>query len=148
MSRYKNSTNGFRNTLYNTPFSHYPIKLHELELGARVAPAGRVLQSVFWLRRDGYPLGITKLRHALNDMLRVQGGHIGYCVRPGERGKGYGRLILKKTLLEAKHLNLRRVLLTVSIANVASRRVIEANGGVLTRVDEDADCCYYWITLR
>ncbi len=59
------------------------------------------------------------------------GGHIGYRIRPSERRKGYGTLILALTLAEARKLGLPRVLLTCDQDNIASARVIQANGGAL-----------------
>ena len=42
----------------------------------------------FYVReRDGCLVGMISIRLALNDFLRKEGGHIGYCIRPSERGK-------------------------------------------------------------
>jgi predicted acetyltransferase len=94
--------------------------------------AGRVPQSTFWLVRGGQRiLGCSRLRHTLNAFLEEQGGHIGYDVRPSERRRGYGTLLLYLTLEKALDLGLKRVLVTADSANVASWRIIEKNGGVL-----------------
>ncbi|MEQ1911832.1 MAG: GNAT family N-acetyltransferase [Vicinamibacterales bacterium] len=58
-------------------------------------------------------------------------GHIGYSVVPWMRGRGYATLALRMLLPEARSEGLRQVELTVEPTNQASRRVIEANGGVL-----------------
>jgi len=60
-------------------------------------------------------------------------GHIGYAVVPGKRRRGYARAALGLMLGVAREVGLGRVMLTCAESNVASRRVIEANGGVLTR---------------
>lgn len=39
----------------------------------------------------------------LNDFYLELGGHIGYGIRPSERGKGYGKQQLALALLEAKN---------------------------------------------
>jgi predicted acetyltransferase len=57
-------------------------------------------------------------------------GHISYAVVPWKRGKGYATQALRQFLPEAKAEGLPYVELTTDTANVASRRVIEANGGV------------------
>lgn len=62
-------------------------------------------------------MGVSKLRHALNDVLRVHGGHIGYCVRPSARGRGYGHVLLGMTLEQARGQGLTRVLITVDRNN-------------------------------
>lgn len=58
-------------------------------------------------------------------------GHIGYGVVPWKRGRGYATLALKALLPEAKAEGLSYVEITTDPDNLPSRRVIEANGGVL-----------------
>jgi predicted acetyltransferase len=58
-------------------------------------------------------------------------GHIGYAVVPWKQGRGYGREALRQLLPEARAEGLRYVEITTEPDNTASRRVIEANGGVL-----------------
>ena len=58
-------------------------------------------------------------------------GHIGYAVVPWMRGRGYATLALRMLLPEARSEGLTHVDLTVEPTNQPSRRVIEANGGVL-----------------
>jgi predicted acetyltransferase len=57
-------------------------------------------------------------------------GHIGYMVVPWKRRRGYATQALGAILKEAKAEGLRYVEITTTPDNVASRRVIEANGGV------------------
>jgi len=58
-------------------------------------------------------------------------GHIGYAVVPWKQGRGYATLALHDVLREAQAEGLRYVELTTTPDNVASQRVIQANGGVL-----------------
>lgn len=58
-------------------------------------------------------------------------GHIGYGVVPWKQGRGYATLALRETLEGAKAEGLRHVEITTDLDNIASRRVIEANGGVV-----------------
>ena len=58
-------------------------------------------------------------------------GHIGYAVVPWKQRRGYATLALREVLREAKAEGLRFVELTTDPDNVASQRVVEANGGVL-----------------
>lgn len=96
-------------------------------------------------------LGVAKLRHMLTPTLEDIGGHIGYSIRPSERGKGYGTLILALTLDCARELGLSRVLLTCDTENIRSARVIMRNGGVLTSEGysplRGARVSRYWIAL-
>ena len=58
-------------------------------------------------------------------------GHIGYSVVPWKQGRGYATRALRETLSLAAAEGLRYVEITTDPDNIASRRVIEANGGVL-----------------
>jgi len=103
-----------------------------LERAARreTLPADRVPALHLWLFHDGVALGASRLRLELNESLERFGGHIGYDVRPSERGRGFGTIILARTLVLARSSGLARVLVTCDPENHASRRVIEKNGGV------------------
>jgi predicted acetyltransferase len=58
-------------------------------------------------------------------------GHIGYGVVPWKQRRGYATRALGQMLHGAAAEGLRYVEITTDPDNVASRRVIEANGGVL-----------------
>ena len=58
-------------------------------------------------------------------------GHIGYGVVPWKRRRGYATRALGEMLREARAEGLRYVEITTQPDNVASQRVITANGGVL-----------------
>lgn len=58
-------------------------------------------------------------------------GHIGYAVVPWKRRRGYATAALAAMLPIAAAEGLPFVDVTCDLDNVASRRVIEANGGVL-----------------
>ena len=58
-------------------------------------------------------------------------GHIGYAVVPWKRRRGYATAALRAIMPEASAEGLAWVEITTDPDNVASRRVIEANGGVL-----------------
>jgi predicted acetyltransferase len=58
-------------------------------------------------------------------------GHIGYAVVPWKQRRGYATAALREMLNEARAEGLRYVEITTDPTNVASQRVIEANGGVL-----------------
>jgi len=58
-------------------------------------------------------------------------GHIGYAVVPWKRHLGYAMSALRLILAEARAVGLPYVEITTDPDNVASQRVIEANGGAL-----------------
>lgn len=102
----------------------------KFQLNKRVNPQpGRVRESIFWLVEGDEFIGRTALRHELNDNLRLIGGHIGYDIRPSKRRQGYGTLICKLVLAEARKTGLRRAMITCDEDNIGSRKIIEANGG-------------------
>lgn len=58
-------------------------------------------------------------------------GHVGYSVVPWKRQRGYATRALQLLLPHARAEGLACVELTTDADNLASRRVIEANGGTL-----------------
>ena len=94
----------------------------------------------------GRALGFLNLRLRLNEGLLNYAGHIGYSIRPSERGKGYAKEALRQGLQVAKGKNIKRALLTCSTENPASRAVILANGGQLEDVRNGTE--RYWIELE
>ena len=56
----------------------------------------RVPAREFFLVRenDRKIVGMINIRLALNERLKKYGGHIGYSIRPTERGKGYNKINL------------------------------------------------------
>ncbi|HEV2311050.1 MAG TPA: GNAT family N-acetyltransferase [Acidimicrobiia bacterium] len=100
----------------------------------RGLPPGWVASRDYWLVDGETYLGRVQVRAQLTDALRRYGGHVGYSIRPTARGKGHGTTALRLALGRCRALDLVRVLVTCDESNAASRRVIEANGGVLEDV--------------
>ena len=97
---------------------------------------------------DGKIVGMVNLRHELNEYLLMHGGHIGYMTAVDERGKGYCKEMLRLCLIECKKMGIDHVLLTCDKWNVASAKVIIANGGVLeNEVDYEGENPKYKGTL-
>lgn len=111
------------------------------QTGAITMPDGSVVAkvpfSVHWLVDGPTFIGEATIRHELNDWLRLEGGHIGYGIRPSLQGQGFGKLVLALALEECRKLGLARVLVTCLDTNRASARIIEANRGVLEDMIED-----------
>ncbi|MCK2156477.1 GNAT family N-acetyltransferase [Exiguobacterium sp. 17-1] len=95
---------------------------------SEVSP-GRVTHSTYWMVDGQRIVGALNFRHDLTENLKLYGGHIGYGIRPSERKKGYATTGLRLVLEEARQRGLDQVLLTCGVENLASRRVIVANGG-------------------
>lgn len=92
---------------------------------------GYVPQTTFWLIVDNSYAGTIDIRHYLTSNLRKFGGHIGYRIRPSMRRQNYGTLQLKLALPHAWALGIERALITCDDDNIASQKIIEANGGIL-----------------
>jgi predicted acetyltransferase len=89
--------------------------------------------SMWWADGDEY-LGRITIRHRLTPSLLNIGGHIGYDVRPSARRQGHATAMLAAALPVAHGLAIDPALITCAEGNVGSRKVIEANGGVLENV--------------
>jgi predicted acetyltransferase len=131
----------------------FPGYVAELTREADPAHVGpdRVPGTILWLFDGGAFVGRVSIRQALNDHVRRIGGHVGYRIRSSRRRQGYGTRILALARPRAKALGLARVLLTFDEDNIASRRIIKRNGGVLEDTVEVAGVSVpvrrYWIEL-
>jgi predicted acetyltransferase len=88
---------------------------------------------LWWILGDHY-IGRVRINFVLNDDLRDFGGHIGYDVRPSARNQGHATALLAGALRVAHRRDIDPALLTCAPDNVASRQVIERNGGKLSDV--------------
>ena len=80
---------------------------------------------------DGRIVGMINIRPTANEFLRKEAGHIGYCVRPTERRKGYGTQMLCLGLEVCRRVDIHRVVISCDKLNLASAGVIQNCGGVL-----------------
>jgi predicted acetyltransferase len=112
-------------------FEAYLARAHRSEDPNQI-PCDRVPGTEFWLEDAGEIVACVRLRFWLLPALKVEGGHIGYDVRPSARGRGFGAMALRLVLPEARRRGLERVLLTADVDNAPSLRIIEKNGGVLS----------------
>ncbi|MCD2347374.1 GNAT family N-acetyltransferase [Clostridium guangxiense] len=139
--------NGFINGGYRICYDEFKSYLEghfELSRGMNLS-SRYVPQTIYWLYINDRPVGIGKLRHHLNDRLKEVGGHIGYTIRPSERRKGYGNILLKELLKEAKKSGVNKVFITCIKGNMPSRKIIERNNGKLQDIFHGI--CRYWINI-
>ncbi|MFG1295447.1 GNAT family N-acetyltransferase [Xanthobacter variabilis] len=119
--------------------SHFPDYLRRLdEDGQMPKPGGPALSGVpantFWLVSGTTFIGAVNIRSRVDTpALTHFGGHVGYAVRPSLQGRGYGRHQLALALDICRGMGLSVPRLSCAEDNHASRRVIEANGGLLLR---------------
>ncbi len=92
-------------------------------------------------------VGRASVRFELNEFFAVQGGHIGYYVRPEFRRCGNATEILRQALVVARAEGVGPVLMYCRDANIGSFTVIERCGGVLDEVfagDDVDDVVNMW----
>ena len=114
----------------HSDFARLLVRLREFREGSNL-PEGFVPSATYWLVAGTELLGVSNLRLMLNTRLREHGGHIGLGVRPSQRGRGLGKLLLKMTLDEGRKHGITRFHLHCHKHNSRSARMIVANGGVL-----------------
>jgi predicted acetyltransferase len=115
----------------NQDFEVFLAKLAAAARGEGI-PEGFVAHTTFWLVDSrGEVVAVSNLRHALTPRLRIEGGHIGYGVRPSARRRGHATEILRRTLTEARAQGIDPALVTCAAANAASRATITRCGGRL-----------------
>lgn len=89
-------------------------------------------------KNDDRIVGMINLRYNISEeVLKRRCTHIGYGIRPTERGKGYAKIGLYLGLLEERKLNENKVILVCTVKNIASNKTILALGGTLERQEID-----------
>ena len=88
-------------------------------------------------------LGRVAIRHRLTPSLLRVGGHIGYDVRRSARRQGHATTMLAAALPVAAGLGINPALITCDAGNLASRKVIESNGGIFE--DQHGAKLRYWV---
>ena len=68
------------NVRYKSALENFPVYLGQVKNNARGINLNpdRVPESEFWLADDRRIAARSKLRHRLNEALKLEGGHIGY----------------------------------------------------------------------
>jgi len=126
-----NGTGGLDRYLDN-----YKSWLEKLEIDYAMIPnEERVPARTYFLVRenDNKIVGMINIRTALNENLSKFGGHIGYGIRPTERGKGYNKINLYLGLKICQEYGIKNVFLDADLDNPASWKTMEALGGVRVR---------------
>ncbi|MGF1692280.1 GNAT family N-acetyltransferase [Photobacterium kagoshimensis] len=116
-------------------FTSYVQRLLDEANGVNL-PEGYVPCNHYWLVNDNKAmLGAIRVRHHIDsDFLALEAGHIGYDVAPSFRHQGHGKTMLRLVLPKAKALGIHTALITADEDNLASRKVIESNGGQFDKI--------------
>lgn len=133
--------NGFENKYHDVSKEDFINKVvpERIDISNEInVPEGRVPDTYYFLWNDNEIVGLFKIRHYLNDFLRQGAGHIGYCIVPEFRGKGYASEGLKLAIDICKKLIREdEIYLSVHKSNPASLKVQIKCGAYLTGENEE-----------
>ena len=115
------------------PYDNFEVllkRLEQFEQGENL-PAGSVQNSTYWLIDQQEIIGVTNIRHYLNERITHCGGHIGLGVKPGLRGKGIGKLLMQESINILRKRGVNPIHIHCYKENLASVNAIIANNGKL-----------------
>lgn len=112
-------------------------------------PKGAVPQTLYFaVNEHNDILGAVTLRHCLNEKMLIDGGHVGYGVRPSQRRKGYAKQMLSLAIKKFNEVGINQILVTCAADNIGSISTIVANGGIFENelLNEDGEMIKrFWI---
>lgn len=128
---------------YLDDYDGWLVKLEEDR--KRIPSEEKVPAETFFLVRenDNRIVGMINIRLVLNERLSRFGGHIGYSIRPTERGKKYNILNLYLGLLCCQEHGLDEIFMDCDKENPASAKTMIHFGAKLVREyydDQNAHC--------
>ena len=130
----ENGKNNRANGLSKADFAKWVQSEIDSSQGKNLKP-GYVPGTTYVMYVDGAPVGVSNLRHYLNENLEKDGGHIGTHILPEYRGRGYGNIIMLETLKKAKDMGINQVLVFHNDDNVPAWRASEKTGGKLDSIN-------------
>lgn len=149
-----NGTGSMDRCLEDTTYEEWLLELEKRKDIEYVNQINRCLSKTFFVVResDNKIVGMINIRYNISkEKLESWASHIGYGIRPTERGKGYAKIALYLGLLEEKKLGEKRILLTCDVNNIGSNKTILALGGKLEKTEfckyDNTMTNYYWINV-
>lgn len=101
-------------------------------------PEGYVPSTEYFLWSDDKIVGVFRIRHYLNDLLKNGAGHVGYGIRKQYRGKGYATEGLRLTIEKAwEIIREEEIYMSVYKNNPASLQVQKKNGAYIHHEDDE-----------
>ena len=99
-----------------------------------------------------YIIGFGDINNLNCNLDYVNDGNISYTIRPNERRKGYGTILLKLLLEKCEDMGMLKACVTCHKGNIASYRVIKNNNGKLEKefidLDNGRKALKFWIKLH
>jgi predicted acetyltransferase len=113
---------------------------------------GHIVEKLYWIIDDQEEYsGKVSLAYKFDKSFPETNGSVGYNIVPSKREKGYGEKALELVLLEAHFLGIKKIFLVCSSTNIASRKIIEKNAGILQKAeagDKERGILRYYINLQ
>ena len=131
-------------------YDNYENWLEKIIWNRTQASPDWVTGSVYFAIESDKIIGTIAVRDYLNESLLKIGGHIGYGIRPSERGKGYGTKMLALALEKCCEAGIKKILITCDKDNIASAKTVINNGGVLENefAEDNGNIIQrYWIMM-
>ena len=132
--------------MFGKSFDEYTEWLRKCVADAKqagVIDGWKVPQTTYWLYVDKKSVGYGKIRHLLTDKLLADGGTLGYSIRPSQRNKGFGKILLSELVKECSNIGIDRALLTIHKNNISSINIALKNHGVIEKSSDNLH--YIWI---
>ena len=106
--------------IYDTSYEEFYDGLEVNKHINQINPEWANQTSYVLIDENGHIYGAANIRHELKGKLREIGGHVGYGIRPSERGKGYATLQLNLLLEKMDKMGIDNALITCRENNIGS----------------------------
>ena len=126
---------GSKNDLYGLTFEDFKEKCSDYINEEKIVNKDLNTTTKRYILYDNKPIGELGIRTTLNDDWINKGSQIYYKVRKSARGKGYGNVILKLGLEEAKRLGFEKIRINCDDKNIPSKKIILKNGGIIDIIE-------------
>lgn len=140
--------NAYESITYDT-FIHQVIPERMDASKGMVKEISHVPDTYYFLWLDDIIIGLFKVRHHLNDILRIGAGHIGYAILKTHRSKGYAKEGLRLAIEKLKNIPSfegDEIYLSCLKSNIPSFKTMLANGGYIHH--EDTETYYVRIPVK
>jgi predicted acetyltransferase len=119
-------------------FEKYLNSFTNVKDGGNVS-MGKVPYSEYWLIDKNEYVGTIIIRHEPSGRYENIKSHVYFHIIPSKRTRGYGSKALELGLKKAEEIGLKELIITCDESNIASQKIIEKNGGILTEQTTSPD---------
>lgn len=113
------------------------LKWIEEDRRYETCPEGSPPQTLYFCMENDEIIGAVTIRDYLNAKTIIDGGYIGFGVRPSKRRMGKATEILRLAIQTVYDMGVFEILLTCAEDNIGSERMIQKNGAKYERTIKD-----------